>query len=182
MKLRTALALITLVAAQPVAAASLYEEMSAQRARIVGTGNLVPSQQIWRQANHDKLMAIIEGRWIQSSELKLANEEQFNVACAEQGLLFKKLTDYSFDAYIPNNINTSGKEIHVEYIFKDGLTYNLRNNIEQQFEVFGRDQPNGPKVLRDANGVSMLMSVSPDTLLEVSYETGTPVLWSRCPT
>jgi hypothetical protein len=84
--------------------------------------------------------------------------------------------------FIPKKQLKRDYEIHTEYIFKDGMVYNVRNNIEQQFEALGdMSDPNGPKILRNANTASVLVAFSPNTILEVDTENGVPILWGRCP-
>jgi hypothetical protein len=61
------------------------------------------------------------------------------------------------------------------------MVYNVRWNIEQQMELFGTSGGNGKQILRNANGASALMMMTPNTLLEIDFDAGLPTLWGRCP-
>lgn len=165
----------------PTPASEPYDELVQARAKIIGTSKLVPGQQLWRQQNHEKFMSQIEGVWINANEIDLSTESVFLQNCQGLGFTFRKLNDYSFEMFLPAKPPLRKDEIHAEYIFKDGLLYNIRYNIEQQFKVFGKDQPNGLKVLRNANSVSALITLGSNTMLEIDFDYGTPTLWGRCP-
>ena len=178
-KLRLAAVAALIPIATFAKASPLYEEMVQQTDRLIASPKLVPSQQLWQKRNHEKLMSMIEGVWIQASEKKMDSEKSYLELCNDLGFSFKRLTDYSFDIFLVKK--DPAHEIHIEYIFKSGIVYNTRSNIEQQFAEFGRDQPNGPTVLRDANTSSVLIALSPNTILEADTEGEKPILWSRCP-
>ncbi|CAM5662093.1 hypothetical protein MAUB1S_11553 [Mycolicibacterium aubagnense] len=42
-------------------ASSLYDEFIKNRKNFLVVPNLIPSQQMWRQGNHERLMSMIEG-------------------------------------------------------------------------------------------------------------------------
>jgi hypothetical protein len=163
----------------PTPASERYDELVQARAKIIGTSKLVPGQQVWRQQNHEKFMSQIEGIWISANEIDLSTESVFLQTCRDLGFTFHKLNNYSFEMFLPAKPPFRKDEIHSEYIFKDGFLYNIRNDIEQQFKVFGKTQ--GPKVLRNANSVSALIALGPNTMLEIDFDYGTPTLWGRCP-
>lgn len=61
------------------------------------------------------------------------------------------------------------------------MSYNYRWNIQQQMEVLGTLGGNGKQILRNANGTSALLMMTPNTLLEVDFDLGMPFIWGRCP-
>lgn len=47
-------------------------------------------------------------------------------------------------------------------------------------EVLGSG--NGKEILKNANGTSALLMMTPNTLLEIDFSFAQPILWGRCPT
>lgn len=47
-------------------------------------------------------------------------------------------------------------------------------------EVLGRG--NGKEILKNANGTSALLLMTPNTMLKIDFDFAQPILWGRCPT
>lgn len=117
-------------------ASALYDELAAAKIKLLGTTRPGPGMGLWAQQTNERLMSLIEGKWIDLGYSDLTSEDNMNKYCDKFGESFKKLTDYSFDIIGP--ITRSKHAIHREYIFRTGISYNYRWNIEQQMEVLGR--------------------------------------------
>ncbi|OWK19051.1 hypothetical protein AJ88_47565 [Mesorhizobium amorphae CCBAU 01583] len=166
----------------PVANASaLYDEFLMAKIRLLGTPRAQPGMGLWAQPTNERLLSVIKGKWIDLGYSDLTSEDGMKKSCLIFGQTFKKLTDYSFEMIAPITIPRQKQEIHREYIYKTGMIYNVRWNIEQQMEVLGTSGGNGKQILRNANGTSALLMMTPNTLLEVDFDYGLPTLWGRCP-
>ncbi|RWO61179.1 hypothetical protein [Mesorhizobium sp.] len=176
---RLFIALCALIPFPPMATASaLYDELAAAKIKLLGTPRAGPGMGLWAQQTNERLISLIEGKWIDLGYSDLTSEDNMNKYCDKFGESFKKLTDYSFDIIGP--ITRSKHAIHREYIFRTGISYNYRWNIEQQMEVLGRG--NGKEILKNANGTSALLLMTPHTMLEIDFDFAQPILWGRCPT
>lgn len=177
--LRLSATLFTLILLSPAAGASaLYDELAAAKIKLLGATRPDPGMGLWAQKTNETMMSLIEGKWIDLGYSDLTNEDNMKKYCDKFGESFKKLTDYSFDIIGPGT--RSKHAIHREYIFKTGISYNYRWNIEQQMEVLGSG--NGKEILKNANGTSALLIMTPNTLLEIDFSFAQPILWGRCPT
>lgn len=136
---------------------------------------------LWAKQTNERLMSVIEGKWVDLGYSDLTSEDSMNKYCHKFGDYFKKLTDYSFEIISPIIVPRQPQAIHKEYIFKTGMSYNYRWNIQQQMDVFGTLAGNGAQILKSANGTSALLMMTPNTLLEVDFDLGMPFLWGRCP-
>ncbi|MFD9896606.1 hypothetical protein [Mesorhizobium sp. NPDC059025] len=159
-------------------ASSLYDEFIKNRKNFLIVPNLIPSQQMWRQGNHERLMSMIEGAWLDASARAPGSEVDFKKNCSDFGGLFKRINGYSFEMIFKDSLRKSKSDIRVIYIFKDGFAYNVRYDVEKQIEMFGELQ--AKDFFRRANQTSILILMSPNALLEINAETGFPTLWSRC--
>ena len=136
---------------------------------------------LWAQQTNERLLSAIEGKWFDLGYSDLTSEEGMKKYCLEYGVSFKKLTDYSFEMISQIRPPLAKQPIHKEYIFRTGMTYNFRWNVQQQMDVQGTLGGNGKQILRYANGTSALMMTTPNTLFEVDFDLGIPFLWGRCP-
>jgi hypothetical protein len=174
--------LCALILLSPAANASaLYDELKAAKINLLGTPRPDPGMGLWAQQTNERLLSVIKGKWIDLGYSDLTSEDGMKKNCLIFGETFKKLTDYSFEMIGPINVPRQKQAIHKEYIYKTGMVYNVRWNIEQQMELFGTSGGNGKKILRNANGASTLMMMTPNTLLEIDFDAGLPILWGRCP-
>lgn len=163
-------------------ASELYNQLLAAKTQLFGTPRPGPGLGLWAKQTNERLMSIIEGTWVDLGYSDLATEDSFRKACHDYGVAFKKKNRYKFDAISRWKSGRTEGEISREYIFKSGISYNFRWNIDQQMKLLGDSEPNGPKVLQSANGTSALLMMTPNTMLETDFATGLPFLWGRCPT
>ncbi|RWP57875.1 hypothetical protein [Mesorhizobium sp.] len=178
---RLFIALCALILFSPFAKASaLYDELLAAKIKLLGTSRPDPGMGLWAQQTNERLLSIIEGKWVDLGYSDLTSEDSMKKYCLKYGESFKKLTDYSFEIIAPI-VPRAKHAIHKEYIFKTGMSYNYRWNIQQQMEVLGTLGGNGKQILRNANGTSALLMMTPNTLLEVDFDLGMPFIWGRCP-
>ncbi|SIT57109.1 exported hypothetical protein [Mesorhizobium prunaredense] len=179
---RLFIALCALILFPPMATASaLYDELAAAKIKLLGTPRAGPGMGLWAQQTNERLLSAIEGKWFDLGYSDLTSEEGMKKYCLEYGVSFKKLTDYSFEMISQIRPPRAKQPIHKEYIFRTGMTYNFRWNVQQQMDVQGTLGGNGKQILRYANGTSALMMTTPNTLFEVDFDLGIPFLWGRCP-
>lgn len=162
-------------------ASALYDELLTAKVKLLGTQRPDPGMGFWAKQTNARLMSTIEGKWVDIGYSDLTSEESFSRYCRLFGEYFKKFNEYSFDVISQATFPRVKQRIHKEYIFKTGMSYNYRWNIEQQMEVIGNSEPTSTQILRNANGTSSLMMMSPNILLEIDFDFGMPFLWGRCP-
>jgi len=161
-------------------ASALYDEFLAAKIKLLGTQRSDPGMGLWAKQTNERLISTIEGKWVDLGYADLTSEDSLNKYCQEFGVLFKRLTNYSFEVTSPTILRRAKEPIHKDYIFKTGMSYNYRWNIQQQMDNLGDSEPTSTQILRNANGTSALMMMSPNTLLEVDFNFGMPFLWGRC--
>ncbi|MEI9419869.1 hypothetical protein O7A70_01550 [Mesorhizobium sp. Cs1299R1N1] len=180
--LRLFATLCALILLPPMATASaLYEELLVAKVKLLGTQRPDPGMGLWAKQTNERLMSTLEGKWVDLGYSDLTSEDRLNKYCREFGVTFRKLTDYSFEVTSQAVLRHAKQPIHKEYIFKMGMSYNYRWNIQQQIDNLGDSEPTSTQILRNANGTSSLMMMSPNILLEVDFGFGMPFLWGRCP-
>lgn len=180
--IRIVAAFCTLMLLSPAATASaLYDEFLGAKIKLLGTQRSDPGMGLWAKQTNERLLSMIEGKWIDLGNSDLTSEDSMNKYCREFGASFKRLTGYSFEITSPTTLRRAKQPIHKEYIFKTGMSYNYRWNIQQQMDNLGNSEPTSTQILRNANGTSALMMMTPNTLLEVDFAFGMPFLWGRCP-
>lgn len=162
-------------------ASALYDELLTAKIRLLGTQRPDPGMGLWAKQTNERLLSIIEGKWIDLGYSDLIDEDSMNKYCSSYGSYFKKLTYYSFEIVSKANFPRAKQAIHKEYTFKTGMSYNYQWNIEQQMAVIGNSEPISTQILRNASGTSALIMMTPNTLLEIDFGSGMPFLWGRCP-
>ena len=180
--LRLSATLCTLILLPSMATASaLYDELLTAKVKLLGTQRPGPGMGLWAKQTNERLMSTIEGRWVDLGYSDLISEESLNKYCKDFGTIFRVLTTYSFEVTSNNILRHAKQPMHKEYIFKTGMSYNYRWNVQQQMDNLGDSEPTSTQILRNANGTSSLMMLSPNILLEVDFDFGMPFLWGRCP-
>lgn len=178
---RLFIALCALILLSPAAKASaLYDELKAAKIKLLGTPRSDPGMGLWAQQTNEKALPLLEGKWLDLGYADVTSEDGVRKNCLDYGVNFKKLTDYSFEMII--HPVRAKQAIHREYIFRRGMTYSYRWNVQEKMDVQGTLGGNGKEILRTANGTSALMMMTPNTLIEVDFDYGMPTLWGRCPT
>jgi hypothetical protein len=180
LRLFATLCVLTLFPAIATASA-LYDELAAAKIKLLGTPRAGPGMGLWAKQTNERLLSAIEGKWIDLGYSDLTSEDSMKKYCHQYGETFKKLTDYSFEIIGPISPPRVKEAIHKEYVFKTGMSYNYRWNIQQQMDVLGNSEPISTQILKNASGTSALMMMTPSTLLEVDFDLGMPYLWGRCP-
>jgi hypothetical protein len=162
-------------------ASELYNQLLSAKTQLFQTSRPGPGLGLWAKQTNERLMSVIEGTWVDLGYTDLGSEETFRKACRDYGMVVKRENNYSFVVTSHVKLGRREGDVSKEYIFKSGISYNFRWNIDQQMKIFGDDEPNGPKVLQNANGTSALLMTTPNTMVEADFATGIPFLWGRCP-
>ncbi|RWQ04085.1 hypothetical protein [Mesorhizobium sp.] len=106
--LRLFATLCALILLSPMASASaLYDELAAAKIKLLGTTRPGPGMGLWAQQTNERLMSLIEGKWIDLGYSDLTSEDNMNKYCDKFGESFKKLTDYSFDIIGPITVRST---------------------------------------------------------------------------
>ncbi|RWM13514.1 MAG: hypothetical protein EOR73_28730 [Mesorhizobium sp.] len=115
--LRLFATLCALILLSPMASASaLYDELLAAKIKLLGTSRPDPGMGLWAQQTNERLLSIIEGKWVDLGYSDLTSEDSMKKYCLNYGESFKKLTD-SFEIIAPI-VPRAKQAIHKEYIFK----------------------------------------------------------------
>ncbi|MER8440375.1 hypothetical protein NKH36_27920 [Mesorhizobium sp. M1312] len=109
----------------------------AAKIKLSGTSRPDPGMGLWAQQTNERLLSIIEGKWVDLGYFDLTSEDSMKKYCLKYGDSFKKLTDYSFEIISPI-IPRAKQAIHKEDIFKTGMSYNYRWNIHSKWKSSGR--------------------------------------------